>query len=243
RITSYFVSPPNLQGPTSAVEKKGRLSIGEVVVSYSYKNTMVESKIFTTITVADIVPSTKVITSIKLPDLSSHKLEVQYFHHHATVTSVVILNKSPIVDLTATLGTPAIAFGVEAGYDTTSSNSTKYTAGVNVSKPESCTPIVSGDKGDTIKAWYLHHLDQLKKSAAVAEISRRFSTNENTGTVGGVYAIDDLTVVRAKLSNHGKLGAVHHQVIPKSIVTISSEFDTMALDKCPRFGLTLAFKP
>ncbi|KAL2899675.1 Mitochondrial outer membrane protein porin 2, partial [Bienertia sinuspersici] len=181
--------------------------------------------IFTTITVADIVPSTKVITSIKLPDLSSYMLE------------------NPIVDLIATLGTPAIAFGVENGYDTTSGNFAKYTAGVNVSKPESCASIVSGDKGDTIKAWYLHHLDQLKKSVAVAEISRRFSTNENTFTVGGLYVVDDLTVVRAKLSNHGKLGAVRHQVIPKSMVPVSSEFDTLALDKCSRFGLTLALKP
>ncbi|KAL2927782.1 Mitochondrial outer membrane protein porin 2, partial [Bienertia sinuspersici] len=173
------------KGLTSTAVKKGGLSTGEVAVSYSYKNTMVESKIFTTITVADIVPSTKVITSIKLPDLSSHM--------------------NPIVDLIATLGTPAIAFGVENGYDTTSGNFAKYTAGVNVSKPESCASI-----GDTIKAWYLHHLDQLKKSVAVAEISRRFSTNENTFTVGGLYVVDDLTVVGAKLSNHGKLGAVRH---------------------------------
>ncbi|KAL2893854.1 Mitochondrial outer membrane protein porin 2, partial [Bienertia sinuspersici] len=167
--------------------------------------------------------TTKVITSIKLPDLSSHM--------------------NPIVDLTATLGTPTIAFGVENGYDTTSGNFAKYTAGVNVSKPESCASIVLGDEGDTIKAWYVHHLDQLKKSAAVAEISRRFSTNENTFTAGGLYVVDDLTVVGAKLSNHGKLGAVHHHVIPKSMVPVSSEFDTLALDKCPRFGLTLALKP
>lgn len=90
----------------------------------------------------------------------------------------------------------------------------------------------------------MHHLDQLKKTATVAEFSRRFSTNENTFTVGGSYAVDDLTVVKAKLNNHGKLGAVlQHQVIPKSTVTISSEFDTLALDKTPRFGLALALKP
>lgn len=94
-----------------------------------------------------------------------------------------------------------------------------------------------------MKASYLHHLDQLKKSAAVAEISRRFSTNENTFTVGGLYAVDNLTVVRAKLNNHGKLGAVlQHEVIPKSVLTIASEFDTLALDKTPRFGLGLALK-
>lgn len=236
---------------TSSAVKKGGLSTGDVAAVYKYKNTAVDvkvdthSNISTTFTITDILPSTKTIASLKVPDYSSGKLEVQYFHHHATFTSALSsLNKSPVVDVTATLGTPTIAFGVEAGYDTTSGAFTKYTAGVGLSKPESCASIVLGDKGDTIKASYLHHLDQQKKSAAVAEISRRFSTNENTFTVGGLYAIDKLTLVKAKLNNHGKLGAVlQHEVIPKSALTIASEFDTMALDKTPRFGLALTLKP
>lgn len=235
---------------TSTAVKKGGLSTGDVAAVYKYKNTIIdvkldtESNISSTFTINDIVPSTKAIASFKVPNYSSGKLEVQYFHDHATCTTAVALNKSPVVDVTATLGTPTIAFGVEAGYDTTSGTFTKYTAGVGVSKPESCASIILGDKGDTIKASYLHHLDQLKKSAAVAEISRRFSTNENTFTVGGSYAIDNLTVVKAKLNNHGKLGAVlQHEVIPKSVLTIASEFDTLALDKTPRFGLALVLKP
>lgn len=101
-----------------------------------------------------------------------------------------------------------------------------------------------GDKGDSIKASYVHHLDSLKKSAAVGEISRRFSTNENTFTVGGLYAVDNLTTVKAKLNNHGKLGVLlQHEVIPKSLLSLASEFDTKALDKTPRFGLALALKP
>ena len=103
---------------------------------------------------------------------------------------------------------------------------------------------ISGDKGDTIKASYLHHLDQFKKSSAVAEIIRRFSTNENTFTVGGSFAVDYLTQVKARLNNHGKLGALlQHEVIPKSVLTISGEVDTKALDKNPRFGLAIALKP
>lgn len=101
-----------------------------------------------------------------------------------------------------------------------------------------------GDKGDTIKASYIHHLDELKKSAAVGEITRRFSTNENTFTVGGSYAVDNLTTVKLKLNNHGKLGALlQHELIPKSSLTISSEFDTKALEKTPKFGVALALKP
>jgi len=103
---------------------------------------------------------------------------------------------------------------------------------------------ISGDKGDSIKASYLHHLDLLKKSAAVAEITRKFSTNENTFTVGGSFAVDPLTQVKARLNNHGKLGALlQHEIIPKSVFTVSGEIDTKALDKNPRFGLAIALKP
>ncbi|KAL2241533.1 UNVERIFIED_CONTAM: Mitochondrial outer membrane protein porin 2 [Sesamum indicum] len=87
-------------------------------------------------------------------------------------------------------------------------------------------------------------MDQLKRTATVGEITRRFSTNQNTFTVGGSYAIDNLTLVKLKLNNHGTLGAVlQHEVIQKSLVTISSEFDTKALDRTPKFGVSLALKP
>ena len=50
--------------------------------------------------------------------------------------------------------------------------------------------------------------------------------------------------MKAKLNSNGKLGAlVQHEVLPKSIVTISGEIDTKTLEKYPRFGLSLALKP
>ncbi|KAH1073063.1 hypothetical protein J1N35_025391 [Gossypium stocksii] len=235
---------------TSTALKKGGLSTGDVAALYKYKNTQFDvkvdtnSNILTTLTFTEILPSTKTIASFKVPDYNSGKLEVQYFHDHATVTTMVGLNQTPGVNVTATIGTPTIAFGAEAGYDTTSGNFTKYTAGISVTKPDSCASIVLGDKGDSINASYVHYMDQQKKSAAVAEISRRFSTNENTFTVGGAYAVDHLTLIKAKLNSHGRLGAlVQHEVVPKSLLTISSELDTKALEKSPRFGLALALKP
>lgn len=78
----------------------------------------------------------------------------------------------------------------------------------------------------------------------MGEITRKFSTNENTFTVGGSCAVDDLTLVKVKLNNHGTLAAaLQHEVIRKSLVTISSEFDTKALDKTPKFGVAFALKP
>ncbi|KAM0032327.1 putative Porin domain superfamily, eukaryotic porin/Tom40 [Helianthus debilis subsp. tardiflorus] len=200
--------------------------------------------IATTFTFTELVPSTKTIVSFKLPDFNSGKLDIQYFHNHATLTSAVALTQTPTVDLTATIGTPTFVIGAEAGYEQSSGRFTKYNAGISVNKPDSSASIILGDKGDTIKASFIHHLDESKKTAAVGEITRRFSLNENTFTVGGSYAVDSLTVVKAKLNNHGKLGAVlQHEILPKSLVTVSSELETNALDKTPKFGLALALKP
>ncbi|KHN36298.1 mitochondrial outer membrane protein porin 2-like [Glycine soja] len=246
-VSSYSVSGVTL---TSTSVTKGGLSTGDVAALYKYKNTVIDVKldtastISTTLTFNDVLPSTKTIASFKLPDYNSGKLEVQYFHDHATLTTAVALKQSPVIDVSATVGTPTIALGAEAGYDTSSGGFTKYTAGISVTRPDSSASVILGDKGDSIKASYLHHLDLLKKSAAVAEITRKFSTNENTFTVGGSFAVDPLTQVKARLNNRGKLGALlQHEIIPKSVFTVSGEIDTKALDKNPRFGLAIALKP
>ncbi|XP_059624005.1 mitochondrial outer membrane protein porin 2-like [Cornus florida] len=235
---------------TSAAVKKGGFSTGDVAALYKYNNAVLdfkvdtESNISVTATFTDIVPSTKTIASLKLPDYNSGKVEVQYFHHHATFTTAIGLNQTPAIDLSTTIGTPTIVFGAEAGYDTASGKFTKYTAGISVEKPDSYASIILADKGDTIRVSHVHYLDELKRSATGGEITRRFSTNDNTFTFGGSFAVDNLTVVKAKLNNHGTLGALlQHELMPKSVLTISSEFDTKALEKTPRLGLSLALRP
>lgn len=100
------------------------------------------------------------------------------------------------------------------------------------------------DKGDSLRVSYLHHLNQLNGGAVVGEITRKFSTNENTLTVGCSYLVDPHTLVKAKLNNHGNLGAlVQHELRSKSFLTISGAFDTKALEKTPKFGLALSLKP
>jgi len=58
------------------------------------------------------------------------------------LTTAVALNQSPLIDVSATVGTPSIAVGGEAGYDTTSGRFTKYTAGISVSKADSSASII-----------------------------------------------------------------------------------------------------
>jgi len=127
-------------------------------------------QINTTLTFTDLFPSTKTIASIKLPDYSSGKvhdfssfvfcmtdyctlslklcgichlqLEVQYFHDHATLTSVATLKQSPIFDVSAAVGSPTLAFGAEAGYDTKSASFTKYNTGISFTKLDSSASVI-----------------------------------------------------------------------------------------------------
>lgn len=126
-------------------------------------------QVSTMLTITDILPSTKTIASIKLPDYKSGKvltflslwsaheftiitatdshlyilqLEVQYLHEHASFTTAVGLNGSPAVDVSATLGTPSIAFGAEASYLTSSRVFAKYNAGVSLTKQNSSASVI-----------------------------------------------------------------------------------------------------
>ncbi|KAK8584960.1 hypothetical protein V6N13_138902 [Hibiscus sabdariffa] len=234
----------------SNIVNKGGLSSGEVAAQYKHKNALVDfkldtdSNILTTFTITDLHPSAKTVASFKLPDSNSGKLEVQYFHEHATVTTAVGLKKLPAVDFSATIGTPSIAFGAEACYMTSSGEFTKYNAGVNMTKTDSNASVILADKGDSLKVSYLHHLNQVNGGAVVGEIVRKFSTNENTLTVGCSYLVDPHTLVKAKLNNHGHLGAlVQHELTPKSFLIVSGAFDTKTLEKTPKFGLALSLKP
>ncbi|MQM03482.1 hypothetical protein Taro_036270 [Colocasia esculenta] len=237
-------------GLTTTAVKKGGLCVGDVTTKYKFKNTTVdlkvdtESNISSTVTLEELLPFTKAITTFKFPDYNSGKLEVQYFHDHAGVAGVVALKQSPTVDFSATLGAHGIVFGAEAGFDTSSGAFTKYNAGLSFTKSDYVVAVTLADKGDTLKASYLQQLNEKQKSAAVAEITRKFSTNENTITVGGLYELDAFTTVKTRFHNNGKLGALlQHQLKPNNVLTISGEFDTKALDKQPRFGLGLAIKP
>ncbi|XP_023751956.1 mitochondrial outer membrane protein porin 2 [Lactuca sativa] len=207
-------------------------------------NNYKSSKIATTLTSTDIFfPSTKAIASLELPDFRSGKLDVHYFHHHATLTSTVALNHSPTINISATIGTPIFAMGAKVGYETPSSKFTNFTVGISVNIPDSTSSIVLSDKGDTIRASYIHHFDRFKKTAVAGEFTRRLKTNKTRFTIGGCYAVDGQTMVKAKLTNHGKLSVLlKHEIIPKSFVTLSSELDSQAFHKIPRFGLALVLK-
>ncbi|KAI5069294.1 hypothetical protein GOP47_0015595 [Adiantum capillus-veneris] len=229
---------------------KGEAMLGELTAKFQKENWTADvkfnsnSNVFTTITWDEPTPGLKAILNLSYPDQKSGKAELQYKHEYAGVSSNVGLTPSPLTEFSAVVGNNEIAVGGEVGFDTAAGNVTKYNAGLSYTKPDFTAAFFLADKADTLKFSYLHTLSPLTNTTVGAEIAHSISKDENTFTVGGLYTLDPLTVVKGRLSQNGKIAAlIQHEWKPKSLVTLSGEVDSRALDKNAKVGLALSLKP
>ncbi|KAF3775709.1 Mitochondrial outer membrane protein porin [Nymphaea thermarum] len=234
---------------TSSGTKKGDLLLADINTQLKNRNVTTDikmdtnSKLFTTVTVDEPAPGLKTIFSFVVPDQKSGKVELQYFHDHAGISTSIGLTANPIVKFSGVLGSSAVALGTDVAFDTATGNFTMYNAGLSYSNADLIASLNLNDKGDTLVASYFHSVSPLTSTAVGAELSHSFSNNESTLTIGTQHALDPLTLLKGRLNNYGKASAlIQHQVRPKSFFTISGEVDTRAIDKSAKVGLSLALK-
>ncbi|XP_072987894.1 mitochondrial outer membrane protein porin 6 [Typha latifolia] len=237
-------------GLTATGVKIDQLFIGDISTQYRSGRTTVNVKVdtnshvSTTITVNEIVTGLKTSFSFKIPDQKSGKLDLQYLHDRTAINSSIDMTPSPLLELAATIGTKELSLGAEVGFDSASASFAKYNAGIGYNKPDLSAALILADKGETLKASYVHLVNPKNGAAVAAEVTHRFSTNENNFTIGSFYALDPLTTVKTRFSNTGKVAALcQHQWRPKSFVTLSAEYDPKAATAHPRVGLAVALKP
>ncbi|KAF8012884.1 hypothetical protein BT93_I0908 [Corymbia citriodora subsp. variegata] len=235
---------------TSTGTKKGELFLADVNTQLKNKNITTDIKVdtssnlFTTITVDEPAPGLKTIFSFKVPDQRSGKIELQYLHEHAGISSSIGLTANPLVTFSGVIGTSALALGTDVSFDTKTGDFAKCNAGLSFSNADLIASLTVNDKGDALAASYYHLVNGLTNTAVGAEFTHRFSTNENTITVGTQHALDPLTSVKARVTNVGKVSAlIQHEWRPRSLFTISGEVDTKSIDKSAKVGLALALKP
>lgn len=235
---------------TSSGTKKGGLFLADVNTQLRKKNVTTDIKVdtnsnlFTTITVDEAAPGLKTILSFRVPDQRSGKLELQYLHDYAGVCASVGLTANPIVNLSGVVGTNTLALGTDVSFDSKAGNFTKCNAALSFSNADLIAALTLNDKGDTLNASYYHIVNPGTNSAVGAEVAHSFSTNENTITLGAQTAIDPLTNLKARINNYGKANAlIQHEWRPKSLITVSAEADTKAIEKSAKVGLALALKP
>ncbi|CAI9109628.1 OLC1v1009487C1 [Oldenlandia corymbosa var. corymbosa] len=246
-ITTY--SPTGV-AITSSGTKKGDLFLADVNTQLKNKNVTTDIKVdtnsnlFTTITVDEATPGLKTILSFRVPDQRSGKLELQYAHDYAAITTSVGLTANPIINFSGVLGTNVLALGTDVAFDSKTGTFTKYNSGLSFTNADLIASLNWNDKGDTLSASYYHIVSPLTNTAVGAEVAHKFSSNENTITVGTQHALDPLTTVKARVNNLGTASAlIQHEWRPKSLFTISGEVDTKSIEKSAKFGLALALKP
>ncbi|EHA8590588.1 putative Mitochondrial outer membrane protein porin 6 [Cocos nucifera] len=100
------------------------------------------------------------------------------------------------------------------------------------------------EKGETLKASYVHVVNLVTGAAVAAEMIHRFNTYENSFTIGSCHALNPLTTIKTRFNSSGKAAVLcQHEWRPKSFLTLSAEYDPKALNAPSRVGLALALKP
>lgn len=235
---------------TSTGIKKGDAFLADVNSQLKSKNLTTDvkvdtnSNVYTTFTLDEPAPGVKAIFSFVAPDQKSGKVELQYLHEYAGISTSLGLTAKPIVNFSGVAGNHNATFGTDVSFDTASGNFTKYNAAISYTTADLVASLMLNDKGETIKASYFHTVSPLSNTVVGAEITHSFPTNENTLTIGTQHALDPLTSVKARVDNFGKASALmQHEWRPRSVITISGEVDTRAIEKSAKIGLALALKP
>ncbi|PPS07234.1 hypothetical protein GOBAR_AA13412 [Gossypium barbadense] len=234
---------------TSTGTKKGELLLADVNTQLKNKNITTDvkfdsrSNLFTTVTIDEPAPGLKTIFSFVVPDQKSGKVELQYRHEYAGISTGIGLTAKPLVSFSGVIGNDSVSVGTDLSFDTASGNFIKLNAGLNITHSDLIASMTN-DKGDTLTASYYHIVSPLTNTAVGAELTHSFSSNENTLTIGTQHALDPLTTVKARMNNYGRASAlIQHEWRPKSLFTISGEVDTRAIEKSAKVGLALALKP
>ncbi|XP_022987370.1 mitochondrial outer membrane protein porin 4 [Cucurbita maxima] len=248
----FTLSLPNSNGMglTATGLKRDQIFIGDISSLYKSGKTTVDVKIdtysnvSTKVTVTDILPTTKATFSFRIPDHKSGKLDLQYFHPHAAIDSSIGLHPSPLLEFSAAIGSKNFSLGGDVGFDTTSASFTKYNAGISLNKPDFSAALILTDRGRALKASYIHSLDPRNETMVAAEMTHRFSTLENSFTIGSSHVLDPVTLIKTRFSDKGKAAMLYQREWrPKSLVTLSAEYDPKAIDSSPKLGLAMALKP
>lgn len=237
-------------GLTATGMKKGQIFLGDISAQYKSGRTIVDvkvdtySNVSTKVTVHEVMPCTKAVLSFDVPDHKSGKLDVQYLHPRVAIDSSIGLNPSPVLNVAAAVGNKDILLGGEVGFDTASASFTKYTAGISFNKPDLSAALILMDKGQTLKASYVHSVDASNNTQVVAEMTHGLSTLQNSFTIGSAHVLDGYNTVKTRFCDNGKVAMLcQREWRPKSLITFSAEYDTKKTEVAPKWGLALALKP
>ncbi|KAM0883722.1 hypothetical protein ACQ4PT_031460 [Festuca glaucescens] len=234
---------------TATSTKKDEAILSQIQTQFKYNNVKLDVKansdsqvLITATTEYPRVPGMKHITTIPFPFKTPGKNELQYQNDYAGLSLGVGMNSKPLINFSGVVGNKSVAVGGDVAYDTAIGDLTKYNAGVSLTKEDLVASVMLNNKGDCLSASCYYMVN--KQSAVGGELTHSFSSKENMSTVALQHSLDPLTTVKARYNNKGMVsGLIQHEWRPKSLLTISTEFDAKAIEKSSKIGLSLVLKP
>ncbi|XP_073367957.1 mitochondrial outer membrane protein porin 2-like [Aegilops tauschii subsp. strangulata] len=224
--------------------------LSEIQTQFNYNNVKVDVKansdsqvLITTTSETRCIPGLKRIVTIPLTNHTPAKAELQYLHDYAGISVGFGLHSKPLINVSALVGNKALALGADVAYDSATGDFTKCNFGASFTNDDLYAAAMLNNKGDSLSASYYQMVSN-SQAAVGGEVSHSLSSNETTTTLGFQYSLDPLTTTKVRYDNHGMVSAlIQHELRPKSLLTISSEFDTKAIEKSSKIGLSLLLKP
>ncbi|XP_020099502.1 outer plastidial membrane protein porin-like isoform X2 [Ananas comosus] len=173
------------------------------------------------------------------PQWSSSKVEFRYLHDYAGIDASIGLG-NPMVGLAAAVGTDACIVGADMGFDMSTGKITRYNARLGIVNDDLIQSVALSDKGDNLSGSCYFLVNPKSHVAVGGELSYRFSTNQSTVTYGAQLALDPCTMLKVRVNNQGKIGAlIRYNWHPKSYIAISGEIDRNSVLQGSKIGLHL----
>ncbi|XP_028051765.1 mitochondrial outer membrane protein porin of 36 kDa-like isoform X3 [Camellia sinensis] len=172
------------------------------------------------------------------------EVELQYLHDYVGISAGAGLTTTPLLNFSGVLGSGFFSIGTDISFDVGARQFAKYNAGLSFNTAILITSLTLNDKGDTLRASCHHTISPLTDTAIAAELTHKFLRNETTLTFGTQHAFFPITLVKARASSNGRLGAlVQQELFPSFLLTVAGDVDVWDVMRSAKLGLSLAFRP
>ncbi|KAF7136208.1 hypothetical protein RHSIM_Rhsim08G0159600 [Rhododendron simsii] len=159
----------------------------------------------------------------------------------------ISLAENSLLNFSAVTGNSLLSLGADLSFIPATRQLDKYNAGLSFNIAILNASLTLNDMGDKLRASCYSSINPLTKTAIAVELNHQFSRNETTLTFGAQHAIFPITLVKARASSDGKLGAlIQQQLFPSFYLTIAGDVDTQhsvkGVTTRSKLGMSLAFR-
>merc|ERR1711934_383084 len=241
KVTATTKTDTGVDFTVSGVKKDEKLD-GDIKASYKTSDYSADIKVTASIAYSKLFPGLKVALNGSIPDKASGKLSFDYSGcANYIIKGNVGLTSTPKAEVSVTVGHSGLSAGAEAGYCTKASAVTKWGIGAAYAASDYKCALLVADKGDTLKASYVHSVSA--STTVGGEVVRKFAKATTTFTLGAAHKLENGASTKAKIDNTGIASILYEQEFaPKSKTAVTLQFDTMNLNKSARVGVAFDFK-